>query len=149
LDPRQRVGPDLAVRDGGGEELLWLTHDVDRGVGNHGMLRIRAKTLAGASRQPKTKVNRDVPVVTLACSAPPDGRESWTLQLLADVREPLPPAPGVVRRQDHEYKRNGTANVFVAFERERNRARAGVNRRFTTDDARIELNRLYPTTELW
>ena len=185
------------------------------------------------------------------------------VQLVADVREPIPAAPGgVLRRQDHEYKRNGTANVFcafeplgnwrrlavtdrrtrvdwahfvrdlvdapryrdaevivlvqdqlnthtpaslyeafapiearriaakleihytpkhgswlnvaevelsvlgkrlkqrvgdkpglaeacAAFERDRNRARAGVNWRFTTDNARVRLKRLYPTTELW
>jgi hypothetical protein len=38
------------------------------------------------------------------------------VQLLADVRQPLPPAPGINRREDHEYKRNGTANIFCAFE---------------------------------
>jgi hypothetical protein len=191
------------------------------------------------------------------------GLDEKPVQLLADVREPLPAAPGgVPRRQDHEYQRNGTANVFCAFEplgnwrrlavtdrrtrvdwahfvrdlvdapryreaevivlvqdqlnthtpaslyeafqpaeakriadkleihytpkhgswlnvaevelsvlgkrlkqrvgdkpklaeacaaleHERNRARAGVNWRFTTTDARIKLKRLYPTTELW
>ena len=41
------------------------------------------------------------------------------------------------------------ADACAAFERERNRAGAGVNWRFTTDDARIKLKRLYPTTELW
>jgi len=190
------------------------------------------------------------------------GLDEKPVQLVADVREPLAAEPGVVRRQDHEYKRNGTANIFsafeplgnwrklevtarrtrvdwahfvrglvdapryrdagvivlvmdqlnthtpaslyeafepaeakriadkleihhtpkhgswlnvaevelsvlgkrlkervgdrakladacAAFERERNRAGAGVNWRFTTDDARIKLKRLYPTTELW
>lgn len=37
-------------------------------------------------------------------------------QLLADVREPLPPAPGKPRRQDYEYEREGTCNVLLAFE---------------------------------
>ena len=41
------------------------------------------------------------------------------------------------------------AEACAALERERNRARAGVNWRFTTPDARIKLKRLYPTTELW
>jgi hypothetical protein len=41
------------------------------------------------------------------------------------------------------------AEACAAFERERDRAGAGVNWRFTTDDARIKLKRLYPTTELW
>jgi DDE superfamily endonuclease len=38
------------------------------------------------------------------------------VQLLADVRAPLPATRGRLGRQDHEYKRGGTANVFVAFE---------------------------------
>jgi hypothetical protein len=44
------------------------------------------------------------------------GLDEKPVQLVADVREPLPAEPGVVRRQDHEYKRNGTANVFCASE---------------------------------
>jgi hypothetical protein len=193
---------------------------------------------------------------------PAVGLDEKPVQLVADVRGPLAAGPGVVRRQDHEYQRNGAANIFsafeplgnwrklevtdrrtrvdwahfvrdlvdapryrdaevivlvmdqlnthtpaslyeafepaeakriadkleihhtpkhgswlnvaevelsvlgkrlkervgdrakladacAAFERERNRAGAGVNWRFTTDDARIKLKRLYPTTELW
>jgi hypothetical protein len=41
-------------------------------------------------------------------------------QLLAEVREPLPPRPegpgGGARLVDHEYGRGGTANAHVAFE---------------------------------
>jgi hypothetical protein len=37
-------------------------------------------------------------------------------QLLDHVREPLPPVPGYPARVDHEYKRCGTVNLFVAFE---------------------------------
>jgi hypothetical protein len=47
------------------------------------------------------------------------GLDEKPVQLLGDVREPLPAEPGgggAVRRQDHEYKRNGTANVFCASE---------------------------------
>ena len=45
------------------EELLWLTHDdIDLKTGTHGMLRIRAKTIGEESWQPKTKVNRAVPI---------------------------------------------------------------------------------------
>jgi len=40
--------------------------------------------------------------------------KSW--QLVADVRDPLPCRRGRTARRDYEYKRNGTANVFVAFE---------------------------------
>jgi hypothetical protein len=37
-------------------------------------------------------------------------------QLLADVRPPLPMRPGAVERVDSEYKREGTANLFMLFE---------------------------------
>jgi len=35
------------------------------------------------------------------------------VQLLGEVYEPLPTQPGQVKRYDYEYKRNGTANLFV------------------------------------
>ena len=38
------------------------------------------------------------------------------VQLLGDTREPIPARPGEPAKQDHEYKRNGTANIFCAFE---------------------------------
>ncbi len=45
------------------EEALWLTvDDVQLGHGVNGMLRIRAKTVGDDSWQPKTKVNRAVPI---------------------------------------------------------------------------------------
>ena len=37
-------------------------------------------------------------------------------QLLDHVRDPRPPVPGYPARVDHEYKRCGTVNFFVAFE---------------------------------
>jgi hypothetical protein len=37
-------------------------------------------------------------------------------QLLADKRAPLPMKPGQVQKQDYEYERNGTCNVFMLFE---------------------------------
>ncbi len=36
-------------------------------------------------------------------------------QLLSEVRNTLPVAPGQVARYDSEYARNGTQNVFLAF----------------------------------
>jgi hypothetical protein len=38
------------------------------------------------------------------------------VQLVGETRVPLPPQPGQPRRYDYEYKRNGTANVFMVFE---------------------------------
>lgn len=37
-------------------------------------------------------------------------------QILTDVVEPLPMGDGRVKRYDYTYKRNGTCNVFIAFE---------------------------------
>ena len=37
------------------------------------------------------------------------------VQLLSEVREPLPCQPGQPRRQDYEYQREGTCNVFSFF----------------------------------
>lgn len=45
------------------EELLWLTiADIDYQTGTYGMIRVRAKTIAGESWKPKTGVNRAVPI---------------------------------------------------------------------------------------
>ena len=44
------------------------------------------------------------------------GLDEKPAQLLAEVRGPTPCAPGRPARRDYEYKRNGTANVFCAFE---------------------------------
>jgi hypothetical protein len=38
------------------------------------------------------------------------------VQLLADVRPSLPPRPGTLARQDHEYERRGMANLFLWYE---------------------------------
>lgn len=37
-------------------------------------------------------------------------------QLIAEVREPLPPQPGHIAKYDSEYERRGTANLFMAVE---------------------------------
>ena len=42
--------------------------------------------------------------------------DETSTQLLAETRPPLPPRPGRPRRQDHEYRREGTRNLFLACE---------------------------------
>jgi hypothetical protein len=37
-------------------------------------------------------------------------------QLIGEVREPLPPSPGQVRRYDSVYVRNGVVSLFMCFE---------------------------------
>ncbi len=39
-----------------------------------------------------------------------------SVQLISDVRDPLPIAVGRAARVDYEYQRKGTANLFMAFE---------------------------------
>ena len=36
-------------------------------------------------------------------------------QLIIEIRKPIPAKPGQPRRVDYEYKRNGTANLFMMF----------------------------------
>ena len=38
------------------------------------------------------------------------------VQILSETRKPIPCEPGSPAKQDHEYKRNGTANIFCAVE---------------------------------
>ncbi len=38
------------------------------------------------------------------------------VQLVADVREPMPARPGTPRREDYEYERRGMANLFLWYE---------------------------------
>ena len=42
--------------------------------------------------------------------------DETSTQLLADTRPPLPPEPGRPLRQDYEYRREGTRNLFLACE---------------------------------
>ena len=42
--------------------------------------------------------------------------DETSTQLLADVRDPLPAQPGRPRRQDYEYRRAGTRNIFLTCE---------------------------------
>ena len=42
--------------------------------------------------------------------------DETSTQLLADVRQPLPAQPGRPRRQDYEYRRGGTRNIFLFCE---------------------------------
>jgi hypothetical protein len=38
------------------------------------------------------------------------------VQLIAEVRQPIPAAPGQLERYDYEYRRNGTVNLFVVLD---------------------------------
>jgi hypothetical protein len=42
--------------------------------------------------------------------------DEMSMQLIGEVRAPLPPMPGHPAKYDTEYTRNGTVNIFMAFE---------------------------------
>lgn len=50
-------------------------------------------------------------------------------QLLEDSRQSIPTKPGKIKKQDYEYKRNGTANIFVAVEPKGKKRHLKVTRR--------------------
>jgi hypothetical protein len=55
-------------------------------------------------------------------------------QLLKDMRSPLPLKPGMAAKQDYEYKRAGTCNLFVAVEPKGQRRIVEVTARRTKAD---------------
>lgn len=65
------------------EEALWLTvNDVDLKAGPSGMIRVQAKTIDGKSWEPKTRVNRVVPISStlrqyLDCYKVPESDHGW------------------------------------------------------------------------
>ena len=71
--------------------------------------------------------------------------------LHADTREPMPPAPGRPVRQDYEYTRNGTANLFMLFAPLEGRRRVKVTERRTAVDFALMVRELvdeqYPEAE--
>lgn len=72
-------------------------------------------------------------------------------QLIGDVREPLPVRPKSPAKEDYEYTRNGTANLFVAFEPLAGVRRFEVTERKTKADFARLLKRIadewYPAAE--
>ena len=55
-------------------------------------------------------------------------------QLVAETRKALPAAAGRPRRYDYEYRRNGTANLFMMFEPLKARRHVKVTERRTRKD---------------
>ena len=55
-------------------------------------------------------------------------------QLLADTRPPLPARPGHPRREDYEYVRGGTRNLFLTCEPKSGWRHVAITRRRTMED---------------
>jgi DDE superfamily endonuclease len=77
--------------------------------------------------------------------------DEQSVQLLADSRVPLPMKPGRPRRQDHEYVRQGTRNVFMCVEPHAGRRHVLVTQRRTKEDfakvIRYLVDVVYPHAE--
>jgi len=56
------------------------------------------------------------------------------MQLIGEVRQPIPAEPWQLARYDCEYRRNGTANLFVFFDNHRGWRRVKVTNRRTNAD---------------
>ncbi len=70
-------------------------------------------------------LRREEPVICL---------DEKSTQLLGDSRAPLPMRPGVPARQDYEYVRGGTCNLFVAVEPKGGRRTVAVTERRAKPD---------------
>ena len=60
--------------------------------------------------------------------------DETSTQLLADVTEPLPAKPGRPRREDYEYERAGTRNLFLTCEPRRGWRHVAITRQRTMQD---------------
>ena len=60
--------------------------------------------------------------------------DETSTQMLADTRPPLPAEPGKARRQDYEYRREGTRNLFLACEPRAGWRHVAVTERRTKED---------------
>ena len=56
------------------------------------------------------------------------------VQLIGEVRQPVPAKPGQFERYDYEYRRNGTVNLFVFLDAHRSWRKVKVTARRTAED---------------
>ena len=77
--------------------------------------------------------------------------DEMPVQLVGETRVPQPPAPGRAARYDYEYRRNGTANVFIHFEPKAGWRHADATERRTKVDFAGQMkhlcDELYPDAE--
>ena len=66
-------------------------------------------------------------------------------QLIGEVRQPIPAAPGQLERYDCEYRRNGTANLFVFLDAHKSWRHVKVTEQRTARDFAICMRDLADT----
>ena len=78
--------------------------------------------------------------------------DETSTQLLAETRAPMPPRPGRPQRQDYEYRREGTRNLFLACESLAGWRQVAVTQRRTMQDFAHQMRWLvdeaYPEVEV-
>ena len=76
--------------------------------------------------------------------------DETSTQLLAETRAPMPPRPGLPLRQDYEYRREGTRNLFLVCEPLAGWRQVAVTQRRTMQDfahqMRWLVDQAYPET---
>ncbi len=87
----------------------------------------------------------------LDTSVPVVNMDEQLVTLRDDIRDPHPAKPGQVKRVDNEYKRNGTAQLFVFTEALSGWRRVSVRERRTAVDwaqeVKVLLDEVYPLAE--
>ena len=87
----------------------------------------------------------------LDTSVPVVNMDEQSVALRGDTRDPHPAKPGQVKRVDNEYKRNGTAQLFVFTEALSGWRRVSVRERRTAVDwaqeVKVLLDEVYPLAE--
>ena len=77
--------------------------------------------------------------------------DEQSVQLLQESRVSIPGAPGRVKRVDHEYRRNGTASIFLFTEALRGWRGVSVRERRTAvdwaEEVKMLLETVYPEAE--
>src|SRR5256714_10395194 len=74
------------------------------------------------------------------CAESPDhtrrvsGSDESRVQLIGEVRQPIPAEPGQLERYDYEYRRNGTVNLFVCIDVNRPWRKVKVTERRAAED---------------
>ena len=85
-------------------------------------------------------------------SRPVDCFDEASKELRGDVAEPVPPATGSPARQDYDYTRHGTANLFVLVEPLAGRRHVTLTDRRTIPDFAAQMKQLcdemYPEAEV-
>lgn len=89
---------------------------------------------------------------------PPDPKrpvvnfDETPIQLIGETRVPIAAKRGTLRRIDYEYKRNGTANLFVTVDRHANKRKVNVTDQRTKVDFALQMKELvdvdYPDADV-